>query len=542
MKPAHTHSLLNGDWGVFFYNPERWQPEGGPYSVRAIQRYVDLLAESGVDTFLVSPNTQVPWYPSKVLRTALDGYTRGDREFIRGQHGFLGIGDAERTLNFLNLYLDLLEAGVDWLAEAATACRRRGIRPWLSIRMNDMHGSIGSYMNCDLSSDPRCRLSGRPVNPRDEPRPDWMALNYERPEVRDYMFTLIREGVEDYDYEGLELDWLRNPNCCEPVASQQTIDTMTQWIAAIRALTTRRAKQTGRPFPLGLRVPANYELMRAIGLDVAALARAGLIDFVAPSAFMQTCWGLPLERVKAELGEQVAVYGVAEFALNFVFGYSPRLDLSGMRCAGAHAATMRGSAAGQLVLGADGIEQYNLFAVDEARTWDSTPDMWPQYEALRGIADLATLRGQPKHYAFPTQSAAWSYAPFSPAEPLPALIEPDGRRTFALPMCAEPAQAGLGLTVQVVVEKTEALPGIGVSVNGSWPNFEALATDELLFPNGPFTHHLPAHRALNFAFPITTVRDGWNEITVYSGGQRTAGTEGRQADAIRIASIELAAR
>jgi hypothetical protein len=42
------------------------------------------------------------------------------------------------------------------------------VSPWLSIRMNDMHGANsweGSYMNCALQKDPRYRLSGREVNP-----------------------------------------------------------------------------------------------------------------------------------------------------------------------------------------------------------------------------------------------------------------------------------------------------------------------------------------------------------------------------------------
>jgi hypothetical protein len=526
---------LNGDWGVFFYNPERLQPEGGPYSAQAIHRYVDLLADSGVDTFLVSPNTQVPWYPSKVLPTALDGYTRGDHAFVRRQKGFLGGDDVERSVSFLNRYLDLREAGVDWLAEAAAACRRRGIAPWLSIRMNDMHGSPGSYMNSAALSDPRFHLSGRAINPSQEPNRYWTALNYECPEVRDYMFALIREALVEYDYEGLELDWLRNPNCCEPVASQAVVDTMTEWVAALRVIAERKAQRAGQPIPLGLRVPANLELMRAIGLDVRALARAGLIDFVAPSNFMQSPWALPLDRVRAELGESVAVYGVSEYALNFAFGYSPRLGLSGMRCTGAHPAALRGLAAGQLALGADGIEQYNLFAVDEARTWDGIPDIWPQYEALRDITSLGALRGQPKHYALSTLSPSWSHVPFGLPEPLPALIDPGGRRAFTLAMCAEPADAPLDLTAQVVVEERETARDVGISFNGSWPSFERRATGELLFANGPFTHHVPGHRAYDFVLPIALAREGWNEVVVYNGNQREDG-------AVRVVSLELAVR
>ena len=152
-------NLFNGDSCTYFYNPELWQPEGGPYSARAIHRYVDLLADSGIDTFLINPNAQVAWYPSKKLQTILDGYRRGDREFFRGHAIAVGTPpdqmDAylDRQVKFFNLYQDLIDAGVDWLAETSKACRRRGISPWVSVRMNDMHGAAnptGSHFNCAL--------------------------------------------------------------------------------------------------------------------------------------------------------------------------------------------------------------------------------------------------------------------------------------------------------------------------------------------------------------------------------------------------------
>ena len=83
-KPLSAHrNLFNGDCNFLFYNPELWQPEGGAYSARAVHRFIDLLANSGVDTLLVNPNTQVVWYPSKQLEYVLQGYRRGDRSFAQ---------------------------------------------------------------------------------------------------------------------------------------------------------------------------------------------------------------------------------------------------------------------------------------------------------------------------------------------------------------------------------------------------------------------------------------------------------------------------
>jgi len=253
---SRHRNLYNGDWGAFFWAPGLWQPEGGRYSARAIHRFVDLLADSGVDTFLISTNTQVAWHPSKVIPTALDGYTRGDARWDQWMPGIA----VETNRAFMERVYDLAEDGVDWLGEAITACRHREISPWASVRMNDMHGAgdpAGNPINCPLFSDPRYRLVGTPMNPRDPARPYWGALSYERQEVRDYMMTMIGELIADYAFEGMELDWLRNPAICEPGASSRTVDTITEWIAQIRALTEARAAQTGRPYPSACAFPAS---------------------------------------------------------------------------------------------------------------------------------------------------------------------------------------------------------------------------------------------------------------------------------------------
>ncbi|MEJ7608163.1 MAG: hypothetical protein WKF37_18335 [Bryobacteraceae bacterium] len=79
---AGHRNLFTGDSCTYFYNPEIFHPEGLPYTAKAVHRYIDLLADNGVDTFLCNPNAQVAWYPSKKLQTILDGYKRGDRNFF----------------------------------------------------------------------------------------------------------------------------------------------------------------------------------------------------------------------------------------------------------------------------------------------------------------------------------------------------------------------------------------------------------------------------------------------------------------------------
>lgn len=536
-------NLFNGDCNFLFYNPELWQPEGGPYSSRAIHRYIGLLADSGVDTLLVNPNTQVPWYPSKKLEYVLHGYRRGDRAFARSiAAGNAGLSPAqadkysEDLVRLFDLYLDLTDAGIDWLAECARACRERGVSPWLSYRMNPTHfsGAPDSPVNCRLFREPKYRLSGRVPAAQTVTEAGWIGLNYGCQPVRDYMLAMIREGVEAYDYEGLELDWLRHPVCLEAPATQQQIDEMTDWFAAVRALTRAR-----RPaFPLGLRVPGNIGYLRNIGLDVKELVRRGTIDFCTFSNFWQTSWEMPHDELRRELGPDVTIYGGMEDAPNWLETYAPALTerppgpevqlagdnayhaaqkpdgskrIRGTRYLTASAELMRANAAGKLVLGADGLEQFNFFVTDQVRV----PGLRADYAALRQLNNLDFLRGKGKHYALNTASIQATKI-WDVPEQLPVRIAPHHRRALRIPMCAEPAGAALELVIQLVTDRAQPGRDCGVSVNGAWPVFARRETDELLFPAGPYRKHVDEHLAWNYTFDSGAIRDGWNEIAIYN--------------------------
>jgi hypothetical protein len=538
---ARHRNLFNGDTCVYFYNPERWQPGGGPFSARAIHRYVGELATNGIDTFIINANASKAWYPSKVIPTILDGYRRGDREFFRGHAVCAGVtkpDEVEKYLDnsvlFFNRYLDLVEAGVDWLAETTKACRQRGVSPWVSVRMNDLHGHrnfAGSFFNLPLLKNPAMRLHHSTYPSM---AGDWTyreGLNYELREVRDLMFAQIREVVEDYDYEGLELDWWRQPLCCEPHASAATVAMMSDWFRSIRALTQHRAEKTGRPFWFGMRIPGRLEALKTIGIDIAALCREDTLDFIAPSGFWRTSWEMPHDDLQRAVGPRTAIYGVIEDGANALPTIGPALNVAReIRLISASREMLSANAAGKLVLGAAGIEWFNFYCTDQLRL----PGLISDYTFLRDIHRLDFLRGREKHYAFSDKSygSGLSLPPFELPPPLPVILEHNWRQSFRLPMCAEPADRGLRLVVQVVVKKSDPAGELPVSFNSSWPNAARTATDQLLFPCGSLTHHAPAHTAFNYEFPVTLLRDGWNEIELYNG---VSGT-------ITVVAVELAVK
>lgn len=556
MKLTRNRNLFNADCSTIFYNPKLWQPEGGPFSAKAVHRFVDVVADSGVDTLLINPNAQIAWYPSKVIPTNLDEYKRGDREFVRGHLASNPdpVPDINKQLDELcaglNLYLDLVKAGVDWVAEMIAVCRRRRITPWSSVRMNDTHGAAnpeGSWFNCPLYKNSKYRLSGKVPNPKDKPFVWFVGLNYEHREVRDFYFAQIRELVNDYDFDGMELDWTRHLPIFEMPASQKNIETITGWIAEIRALTEANAGRTGKRYPLGMRVLADLDKCRSFGIDVRELARLGLIDFVVAADFYHTSWDTPHDRLRAELGDDISVYGTTETIANWLMIPSTKQPgVEKFRYMAASPPLLRGNAAGKLALGADGIEQFNFFCADAHDPNLGDPKMESglgmrcDYPALRGIAELENLRGKPKHYTLSmSPTVGWMPPHIEAVEQLPALIEFGSRRAFNLPMAREPLNSGLSLTLQVVIEKREKLPDLGVSFNGSWPTFDAKPTDQLFFPTGPFNRFGLAHQTFNYRLDLAGLKEGWNEVVVYCGSH-DASTTTRRNDAVRIVSIEIA--
>ena len=173
-----------------------------PITPGHVELTVDEVAAGAPDVLLVNPNAQLTDYPSKVWQTFWDGYAEGGRSFF-GNVPDNTLAVRERTIR----QMAHLAEQCDYLATALASCRRHGIAPGISMRMNDMHDIPwpDSHNHSRFyRQHPQFHL--KPVNAR-----DWgsEALNYEHAEVREHYLALIREWVNDYDFDVLELDFSR---------------------------------------------------------------------------------------------------------------------------------------------------------------------------------------------------------------------------------------------------------------------------------------------------------------------------------------------
>ncbi len=517
---AKFRNLYNADFGALFWNSEQWHEDGTLYTAKSIYQFVDLLADNGIDTLVVNPNSQVSWwFPSQTIPNVLDSYIRDDPSV--GSH--LKWKDNPECSWFsrylLNPALDLKEAGIDPLYETIQRCRQRGMSVWVSIRMNDPH-THHPYLRCPLSNGEK--------------------LDYTKKEVRDYYFSYIKEVVERYDIDALELDWLRTP----PNMKEEDTIVMTTWLNDIRKVVDTKTQETGRYIYYGMRFSANYSRLKLEGLDVKVLATSGKLDFVCPSNFMATSWAMPIDQIKKDLGGDVAVYGVTELWFNELCRWSEKHHKKFYLFNNISGPALRANAAGKLVLGAAGVVQYNFFCGDLERRM-RFPVAPSNYSELKGLGNLETLRGRSKHYSVGINIREYGPVDLDLERPLPIIIESHKNYIFQIPMCEEPVDKGLNLTLQAVTATDGINPArdIHVRFNRKDSSSASEVTNKVLFPEvyKPFNRHLPKNQRLNWTkqieeikacntkFDVAMVREGWNEISVTNISDYT----------IRLMSLEI---
>jgi hypothetical protein len=210
--------------------------------------------------------------------------------------------------------------GGDLVAEFITSCRSRGVSPFLSLRLNDYHGSEswdvlrefiqGRHRDASLPLGLGAMAAqSRPLldNPGYQLRPDpqtYLDLTWEqklsyaadpptrislrtarvwdwsRPEVPAYKLGFVRELCAGYDIDGFELDFMRWSAFFRPTetTSDQRRKIMLGFIREVRAALDSMA-HLGRRRTLGVRVPSRLSGHEPLGIDLPAWVEAG-VDWV----------------------------------------------------------------------------------------------------------------------------------------------------------------------------------------------------------------------------------------------------------------------
>ncbi len=341
--------------------------KSGPLSRR---EFTDLvftpIENSGVDTLLFSFGSgNVAEYQSNVLEWP----GQADRFRFpesRTWHGGIEVDPKDQYLNPKSL----ADSGHNPPQIIVDECRRRGMRAFVSLRMNDIHDGQhprGALPNPELPTFKR-------LNP-DWLVPDldwWSALNFEVAQVRELKLRVIEEFFDRWDFDGIELDWLRHTFYFPRGLEREKGKVLTEFMRAVRRSLRQRAAERGRPIEIAVRVPERVEWCLEGGFEVPAWIREGLVDFLILGQGLTECRGLSGFR---ELmgGRRLPIY---PSLYPFGNGYPIYPD-----------EVIRGSAANLWRDGADGLYAFNWFFHGNWRS-----------RLLREIAKPDLLRNKDKRY------------------------------------------------------------------------------------------------------------------------------------------------
>lgn len=275
--------ILNEDDSHFFGSRSAEQ-----MNLEGLHAFVDQYANTAVSHLFLCPNAMKASHRSKV-RDAIWEMGEGQKP---PQEEF-----AKKWCENVRL---LDERGLDPYAVWIARCRKKKISPWLSMRMNDVHNvdDVDNYIHSSF-------WRKHPDYWRVPGGKGWTdrALDYGIPEVREHAMAYVRELLERYDPDGLELDWMRFGYHFRPGKEAEGVAILNQFMREARGLTRQWSAKRGHPIKLGARVPTLPDAARGLGMDGVTWVREGLVDMLVPTPFWATTdFDIPIELWRERIG------------------------------------------------------------------------------------------------------------------------------------------------------------------------------------------------------------------------------------------------
>ena len=331
---------LNVDWGAYFW---RHYDKGQPINEESILQYVQKFQRSHVTDLIFNVNGTESCPPSNVLHTFIDKYLATDENGVAVN--FKDTWASAVYQAFEQLKLDPYKI---WFEEA----KRLGMRPWISFRMNDVHG------NWDLTHILK--------SPEVEAHPEWWIARHRKAEhyfdkafdyallpVRQRMLSYIKEQLTRYDVHGIEMDFKREPYCFCIGKEEEGRALMLEFFRDVKAIVEEIGKSRGKQIKISVICQANPMVAYESGFDIVEIAKQGLVDVVVASPrWSTTNMDVPVELWKKLLPAQTEFAVLQEPNVKPDNAYTMRLVNNDLE---------HGQVAAHIARGVDSLYVYNVY-------------------------------------------------------------------------------------------------------------------------------------------------------------------------------------
>jgi hypothetical protein len=140
----------------------------------------------------------------------------------------------------------------------------------------------------------------------------WSAVDFSNQEIRNLCVQYYTEVCENYDVDGIELDFFRHLHLLGNVArgggaTQEQLEMLTNMVFRIRTMTEKVGMKKGKPILVLVRIPDSSGYCKSVGIDIETWMAKGLLDLVVGSDYFR----LNPWKYLVELGHK---YGVKVYA------------------------------------------------------------------------------------------------------------------------------------------------------------------------------------------------------------------------------------
>ena len=362
-------------------------------------------------------------------------------------------------------YGEWSQTGFDPVLTLLDETRRRGLETFFSYRINGGDNDVPGRI-------PRLLMK--------EQNPDWLIptwnktigaatgtrlnrhWNFAVPGVRDYKLSILKEIAEQYDYDGMEIDFARMCPVLPPDHQWENREALTDFMRSVRSMLLEVEQIRAQPFLLAARVPENPEGCHLDGLDVETWAREELVDI-----FVMGCRSYDVDIAafrRVTEGTHIKLYPALEDH-HSTDGYQwPPIEV------------FRGVMSNWLSQGADGIQTFN-FAHARSETLDryGMQDLWPVWpthlQFYRELADMDSMMQRDKFFVVQRRGGGsklvpnpeawttprWMYFNTNMFAPLPVTLDSTGRAdTLLKVLVGDDVPGDAEITVRLLLSDNSA--------------------------------------------------------------------------------------